>query len=455
MLNRLSLSFLRILGIRKTTNPSRKIVLSFAFIILSGALLLMLPVSSKAGSVTPFVTALFTATSATCVTGLVLVDTGAYYSTFGQIIILLLIQIGGLGFATILTIAFLASKKNIGMRNRMLVAQTLGLESSSGVVRTARHVLVATAFFELTGAVLLWIRFIPEYGIKGIWYGIFHSVSAFCNAGFDILGNGTSIAVYENDFLVMIVLALLVIIGGLGFAVWEEIYKKRSLKKLSVYSKLVLIITGILLVFGTIVFFVFEHKNVNTIGNDTLSTKWLSCFFQSVTCRTAGFDAMGQTSLTEQSKAFSVILMMIGGASGSTAGGIKVVSVGVLFIAAASVFRSRNDAVVMGRTISRTNINYATALVVMWAVLVISGALIICSVDSVNLLDSVFEVTSAYGTSGLSVGVSANSSLMTKIILMLYMFFGRVGVMTISVMFMTRVVSNNSLKYPEGNIMIG
>ena len=455
MVNRISRYFLNIWGIRKTANPSQKIVISFAMIILAGALILMLPVSSKDGVVTPFMTTLFTATSATCVTGLILVDTGAYYSFFGQFIILLMIQIGGLGFATILTLAFLASKKNIGMKERLLMAQTLGMENESGVVRTARHVLIATAFFEFAGAVLLWIRFIPQYGIRGIWYGIFHSVSAFCNAGFDVFGNGTSIALYENDFLVIAVLSALIIIGGIGFIVWEDIYKKRSLKKLSLYSKLVLIITGILLVSGTVVFFVFEHKNAHTIGNEALFTKWLSCFFQSVTCRTAGFDAIGQTMLTEQSKAFSIILMLIGGASGSTAGGVKVVTVGILFIAAMSVFRSRNETVVMGRTISRANINYATALIVMWTVLVISGSMIISYADSFNLLDSIYEVTSAYGTTGLSVGISGQSSTFTKIILIIYMFFGRVGVMTISIMFMTRKTGNNLLKYPEGNIMLG
>lgn len=455
MLKRFSVSLLRNKSNNRNENPSRKIVTGFALIILAGTLLLMLPISSKEHMVTPFLTALFTATSATCVTGLTIFDTGAYFSLFGQAVILILIQTGGLGFATILTVAFLAAKKNIGMKNRMLMAQTLGVEGMTGVVKTAKHVLFATALFEAIGACLLCIKFIPQYGLKGIWYSIFHSVSAFCNAGFDILGNGTSMIPYESDFLIMLVLSLLIIIGGIGFIVWEDIYQKRSLKKLSLYSKLVLIITVMLLIFGTLGFFIFEYKNTATIGSEPVYVKWLSAFFQSVTCRTAGFDAIGQTAMTEQSKLLSIILMMIGGASGSTAGGLKVVTVGILFLATVSVFRSRKETVVMGRTISRANISYATALIVMWAVLIISGATVISLTDAVPLSDAVYEVTSAYGTVGLSTGISAQSTAAARIILIIYMFFGRVGLMTIGVTFMTRVVADNSVKYPEGNVMIG
>ena len=438
-----------------SANPSRSIVMGFAALILIGAILLMLPVSSKDRTVTPFLTAIFTSTSATCATGLTLVDTGAYYSIFGQAVIIVLIQIGGLGFMTILTLAFLASRRNIGMRNRMLMAQTLGLDSMSGVVKTAKHVLIAAGIFEFIGAVLLSVRFVPEYGAKGIWYGIFHSVSAFCNAGFDILGKGDSIYSYRYDTLVMLTLSELIIIGGTGFIVWEDIYRKRSLKRLSVYSKLVLIITAVLIVIGTAGFFAFEKGNSLTIGEDGTLSKLLSAYFQSVTCRTAGFDAIGQANLTEHSKLLSIILMMIGGASGSTAGGVKVVSVGVVALTIISVLREHRDVVVMGRTIGRTNVNYALSLIIAWLCLVIGAGMFESLLDSKPLMDAVYETASAYGTVGLSVGITGEASLITRLLLMLYMFFGRVGIMTISVTFMTRTHKNGELEYPETNVMIG
>lgn len=448
-------AILKILNGRKYINTSRRIAMGFALLIFIGALLLMLPISSKERVVTPFLTAIFTTTSATCVTGLVLVDTGAYYSIFGQAVIIALIQIGGLGFMTILTLAFLASKRNIGMRNRMMMAQTLGLDSMSGVVKITKHVLAAVSIFELAGALILSTRFVPDYGLKGIWYGIFHSISAFCNAGFDILGKGDSICSYDNDPVVILTLSFLIIIGGIGFIVWEDCYRKRSLKKLSVYSKLVFIITAILIVAGTIGFYVFESQNPLTLKDQPMWMRIMSSYFQSVTCRTAGYDSIGQANLTDQSKVLSTILMMIGGASGSTAGGVKVVSVGVIIFTLVSVIKSEKEVTVMGRAIGRKNANYAHALMIMCLCLVIGAGVLMSAVDSQNVIDEIYEFASAYGTVGLSVGVTTESSLLTKCLLMLYMFFGRVGIMTISVALITGNNKDSEIGYPEVNVMIG
>lgn len=455
MIRKIFTAILKILNGRKYINTSRRIAVGFALLIFIGALLLMLPISSKERVVTPFLTAIFTTTSATCVTGLIMVDTGAYYSLFGQVVIIALIQIGGLGFMTILTMAFLASRRNIGMRNRMMMAQTLGLDSMSGVVKITKHVLVAVGVFELIGALLLATRFVPDYGLKGIWYGVFHSISAFCNAGFDILGKGDSICSYNRDPVIIITISFLIIIGGIGFIVWEDFYRKRSLKKLSVYTKLVLIITLVLIVAGTIGFYIFESNNPITLKDQPTWVKIMSSYFQSVTCRTAGYDSIGQVNLTEQSKVLSTILMMIGGASGSTAGGVKVGSIGVIILTLVSAIKSEKDVTVMGRTIGRKNVSYAHALMIMCLCLVIGAGVCMSAVDSHHVIDEIYEFASAYGTVGLSVGVTTDSSLLTKCLLILYMFFGRVGIMTISVALMTNNSKGAEIEYPEVNVMIG
>lgn len=442
---------------KKRVNPGGRIALGFLTIILIGALLLMLPCSSKERVVTPFITALFTTTSATCVTGLTLVETGAYYSYFGQLVILILIQLGGLGFMTILTTAFVAANKYIGLRDRMMIAQSFGLESLEGVVRLAKMVLKATAIFEMIGAVLLSVRFIPQEGLlKGIWYSVFHSVSAFCNAGFDILGNGSSIMAYQSDPLVVLTLGMLIIIGGLGFVVWEEAFLRiKRVKPLSMYSKLVFIMTASLLIIGAVGFFVFENSNTATIGHQSTAHKVLSAVFQSITTRTAGFDSIGQANLTQESKLLSIMLMMIGGASGSTAGGIKVVTIAVAFMTLRAVLMSKGEVTVFCRRIKDSNCVYALALVFLWMVMSILGSTLIAAIDNIPLIDAFYETASAYGTVGLTSGVTAQASLLSKILLMVYMFFGRVGIMTISVSFTMRLKNTGKIEYPTGNILIG
>lgn len=416
----------------------------------------MLPVSSRTGEATTFLTALFTATSATCVTGLSLVNTGAYFTFFGQAVLLFLIQLGGLGFMTILCLVFLVSNRHIGLRNRMLIAQSMGTESLEGIVKLVKHVLIITVSVETIGAALLSVRFIPELGLlRGIWYSIFHSVSAFCNAGFDIIGDGQSVVSYSSDPLVLLTLAFLVIIGGLGFIVWEDMLKKKSLKKLSMYSKIVILATSFFLVIGTVLYFVMEYDNPLTVGDEELGYKLLTSFFQSVTTRTAGFASVTQNALTDLSKVWGIVLMMIGGASGSTAGGVKVGTVALIFLALKSVITSKSDVVAYGRRVGHGTILHAMSLLVMWLILTLAGSMLVAAADNQPIINSVYEVASAYSTVGLSVGICDTASVFTKILLIIYMFFGRVGIMTISVMFMTRSGKSENVKYPEGNFIVG
>ena len=439
---------------QKRINPARRIALGFALVIIGGALLLMLPIASKTGEVTPFFTTLFTSTSATCVTGLILVDTGAHYSFFGQLIILGLIQVGGLGFMMIITMVFLASNRHIGLRSRMVIAQSLGTDSLSGVVRIVKHTLILTAIIEGAGAFILACRFIPEFGVvKGIWYGIFHSVSAFCNAGFDVLGRGDSIVSYKYDPVVLITIALLIIVGGLGFMVWEDILQKRL--KMSVYSRLVLITTGALLVLGTGGFMLFEYSNPETMGEDSFMSKLLSAFFQSATTRTAGFDSIGQAQLTEPSKFLSTVLMMVGGSSGSTAGGIKTATVIVLLSTLKSVLTGRKNVSVMKRNITSPTIRHAITLLGMWLILISSSSVAISCMEGLPLVDCFYETASAYDTVGLSCGVMLETGYISNTIMILLMYFGRVGVMTLSVMFISSQTKENAIEYPSTPMYVG
>lgn len=441
---------------RKKINPARRIAVGFALLIIIGAVLLMLPVSSRTGESTPFLTALFTSASATCVTGLSLVNVGGYFNVLGQAIILILIQVGGLGFMSVLCFVFLVSNRQIGLRNRILIAQSMGVDSLEGVVKLVKHVLYIASSVELIGAVFLSVRFIPKYGaLKGIWFSIFHSVSAFCNAGFDIIGDGQSMFSYRFDPLVIITLALLIIIGGLGFIVWEDIINKKSFKRLNAYSKIVLISTVLCIVIGAALYLLFEYNNPETIGMDSVGEKILMTFFQSVTTRTAGFDALKQSGLTPLSKVWGILLMMIGGASGSTAGGVKIGTFALVLLTLYAVLRGKTDVVILGRRIGHKAILHAMSLLVLWFLLTLTGAMLIAFADGHSVLYSMYETASAYSTVGLSVGISENASVFTKILLIIYMFLGRVGIMTISVLFMIHSGREKDIKYPEGRFIIG
>ena len=453
-------SFFRRLGRPfRAMKPGRLIVLVFLGMILLGAGLLCLPAASRSGQPTGFLTSLFTATSATCVTGLIRVDTGTHWSLFGQAVILLLIQVGGLGFMTIVCLFFFALRRRIGLRQRMVIAQALGSDSYSGLVSLVRNILRGTAAVEGVGALILFFRFLPEFGFgRALWYGVFHSVSAFCNAGFDVLADvdvGGSLCRYVTDPVVNFTIMALIIIGGLGFAVWGDIRHHRRFSRLSVYSRLVVIITTVLIFGGAGVFAALEWNNPNTIGDLTVPQKLMAALFQSVTLRTAGFATFDQNALSDVSKAASDLLMLVGGSSGSTAGGVKTATVGVILLSAWSTARGRTSVHVMKRRIPRQAVENASALFILVLLLSGLGAAFLSIADHVSLENALYETISALCTVGLTTGITSSLGTASQIILIVLMFFGRLGIMTISVGFMAANRAEERVSYAETKIMIG
>lgn len=439
--------------------PGQLIVLVFLGIILLGAGLLCLPAAARSGRPTPFLTSLFTATSATCVTGLIRVDTGTHWTMFGQAVILLLIQVGGLGFMTIACLFFFALRRRIGLRQRMVLAQALGSDTYSGIVSLVRNILRGTAAVEGVGALILFFRFLPEFGFgRALWYGVFHSVSAFCNAGFDVLADvdaGGSLCRYVTDPVVNFTIMALIIIGGLGFAVWGDIRHHRRFSRLSVYSRLVVIITTVLIFGGAGVFAALEWNNPNTLGDLTVPQKLMAALFQSVTLRTAGFATFDQNALSDVSKAASDLLMLVGGSSGSTAGGVKTATVGVILLSAWSTARGRTSVHVMKRRIPRQAVENASALFILVLLLSGLGAAFLSIADHVSLENALYETISALCTVGLTTGITSSLGTASQIILIVLMFFGRLGIMTISVGFMAANRAEERVSYAETKIMIG
>ena len=460
MLNHVAL-WMRNMFIRnRSLNATRIVAGSFAAIILVGALLLTLPIASRDGQSAGFFTALFTATSSTCVTGLILVDTWLQWSLFGQMVILLMIQLGGLGFMTVITLVSFALRRRIGLSERLIMVSTLNLNDLDGVVRMVRHALMGTFLIEGTGAVLLSIAMVPRFGVLGgIWRGIFHAVSAFCNAGFDLLGGRygafSSLAGLQDDPLVLGTIAALIVVGGLGFFVWEDILAKKSWRRLSVYSKMVLIITGVLIVGGALFFLVEEWFNPATLGNMPVWEKGLNAAFQSVTLRTAGFDAIGQGGLSESSKAMSTILMLIGGSSGSTAGGIKTATVAVLLLALRSGLRGREQVTFRGRAIPFGQVLNAMTLTLVVLFVFLIASMVISTVEGLPYLNCAYEVASAMGTVGLTTGITPELTRISQSILIVLMYLGRVGILSFSIALMTGKRRPAKLHYPEINVMIG
>lgn len=446
---------------RRKMNLYRIMVFGFFLIILAGALLLMLPVSSADGTVTPFINTLFTATSATCITGLIVYDTATQWSFFGQAVILCMIQIGGLGFMTLGSALILLLRGDSSLSNRKQIAESLNMTDYKTAALTMKHVLAGTAAFEGAGALILSARFIPEYGWgQGIWKGIFVSVSAFCNAGFDLMGINrpfSSLTAYTDDLVVNLTVMGLIVIGGLGFLVWEDLYTKHSWKKLSLFSKTVLISSGSLILGGAILIFIFEGTNPDTLGNLPWKGKILAALFQSVSPRTAGMNTVDLTAMTEASQVLTVVLMFIGASSGSTGGGVKVTTVAVLGAALKSVLTGRKDATLMKRRLSPDLVYRAFALVFFpfLAVLICAFAVNLAEPD-ISFLEAMYECTSAFATVGLSLSVTPTLTVFSKILLILLMFSGRVGMLTISYALLTdRRKGQNTLRYPEGDILIG
>ena len=433
-------------------NSFRVISIGFIILILTGALLLMLPVSSQSRTVTPFKDTLFTAISASCVTGLVVKDTATHWSLFGQIIILALIQIGGMGVITIGLMITTLSGKKVGLGFRGMMQDSISAPQVGGILSLTKFILKTTAIIELTGAVLLYPVFCRDFGwIKGIWYSIFHSVSAFCNAGFDLMGVRepfSSMTSYGGHIYVNIVLMLLIITGGIGFLTWDDFVKHRHhFRKYRLQTKIILVTTLILIFLPAAFFFFAEYQN------EPLKERILYSLFQSVTARTAGFNTADLSVMRETGAALMIVLMLTGGCSGSTAGGMKVSTVAVLFLAALSVFKRRNDVECFNRRIPMDIIRTAGAVLFMYVTLFFSTGVAICLIDSFPLTSCLFETGSALGTAGVTLGITTSLSLPSHIILMVLMFAGRVGGLTL---IYAAFASNAEVsKFPQEKISVG
>lgn len=443
----------------KRMNPTQIMAVAFAAIILLGTLLLMLPGASRDGISCGFRPALFTATSATCVTGLSLFDTWTQWSGFGQIVIICLIEIGGLGFMSAASVFVFLLRKRVSLKQRMVMAQALSVSDMESVVKLQKWMLFGSLLIEAVGAAILTLRFWPEYGFAtALKWGVFHAISAFCNAGFDIFGviaPGMSLITFQHDPVVMLTLGLLVILGGLGFFVWEEVVRVRRFRKFSVYTKLVLISTAVLLTLGTTLFCLLEWNNPGTLGGMTVPQKLLNGFFQAVTVRTAGFAGIDQGLLTEAGKAVSMVLMLIGGASGSTAGGIKIVTLLVLVLFFWSRARGRDTVSVFKRTIPKDKVMDAATLSSMIVALAVFGGIFICATSPVSFTDGLYEAISALATVGLTTGATGQLSIPAQILIIIYMYFGRVGILTISLGFLMANKAEDRFRYAETNLLIG
>ena len=438
---------------------TQMVALMFAAIILLGALLLTLPAASRDGVSCGLRPALFTATSATCVTGLVLYDTWSQWSGFGQVVILCLIQIGGLGFMSVATLLIFLLRRKVSLRQRLMIAQSLSVSDIMGVVRLQKLVIVGSFCVEAVGALILTLRFWPAYGLgKALSWGVFHSVSAFCNAGFDIFGSiapGQSLTEFHTDPVVLLTLAALIIIGGLGFLAWENIAQKRSFRKVSVYTKLVLLVTAALLAAGWAGICLLEWNNTETLGGMTVGEKLLNGFFQSATLRTAGFAAIDQAKLTESGKAFSCVLMFIGGSSGSTAGGIKTVTFLVLVLTIWARARGKRAVCAFKRTIPDEQTQNAMIIAFIVLASAVFGGIFISATSPMSFTDAIYEAISALATVGLSAGGTASLSIPAQILIIVYMYFGRVGVLTISLGFLAGKQAEERFRYAETNLLIG
>lgn len=440
-------------------SATRVIALVFAAIIALGTLLLSLPVASRSGERCSVLDALFTATSATCVTGLTRFDTWSQFSGFGQVVVITLIQIGGLGFMSVATLIVFLLRRKVGLKQRMVMAQALSVNDMDSVVRLQKWVLVGSFSIEAVGAAVLTLRFLPEYGFgKAIKWGVFHSISAFCNAGFDIFGEispGSSLTIFQSDPLVLLTLSALVILGGLGFLVWQDIVLKRRFRKMSVYSRLVLLGTAGVLLAGTVAVAVTEWNNPNTLGGMSTADKLFNSFFQAVTLRTAGFVSFDQAAMTESSKAMCILMMLVGGASGSTAGGIKIVTVMVLLLFLASRARGKNTVNVFKRTIPASQVLDAMTITGIVTALAMAGAIFITLTSPVSFIHGLYESASAIATVGITAGATGSLSIAAQIMIIIFMYFGRVGILTISLGFLMGSRAEERFRYAETNLLIG
>ena len=415
---------------KKHMTSFQLIIMGFAGVILLGTVLLMLPFSSAEKVITPFHEALFTATSAVCVTGLVVKDTGSYWSLAGQTIILALIQTGGLGVVTVAASVSLLSGKKISLMQRSTMQDAISAPKVGGIVRLTRFILKGTFLIEAAGALLLLPVFLVDFGKKGIWMSIFHSISAFCNAGFDILGTDSSmfpsLTGYSGNILINLVIMLLIITGGIGFLTWDDIYtNKLNFKRYRMQSKIILMTTACLILFPTVFFYICDLTNL------PMGKRLLAAAFQSVTTRTAGFNTINISEMSEASKAVMILLMLIGGSPGSTAGGMKTTTFSVLILNAIATFRSQENAGAFGRRLEYHVIKNAATIAMLYFTLFFCGGVAISVYEGLPLLDCLYEAASAVGTVGLTLGVTPGLHVFSQVVLIILMYLGRVGGLTL------------------------
>ncbi len=444
---------------QKQLSPARTLSLGFVIIIFTGALLLCLPISSKSGAFTSFVDCLFTAASSTCVIGMSVVGTFEHWSIFGQTVIMLLIQVGGLGFLTLITFFNLALGKKLGFMHASSISSDLTMTGLAATKKILTRVVIFSFSIEIIGALLLMIRLIPLYGGYGIYMAFFTAVSAFCNAGFDLFvidGHSVGMSIFINDPYVLYITAALVLIGSLGFVVWEELVAYRKSKFLSLHSKVVLISTAVLTVTATLVYLIVEASEPEIFGDYTLSQRISTSFFASVCARSAGFVAAPLPTAGNFSKLFTILLMFIGAAPGSTGGGIKVTTVAILFSTAVSVLKGKDDTEMLNHTVSKSVVYKTLSTLCLYLVFMITGFFFIhllnIEYDSLNTL---FEVVATFSTTGYTTGLAEQSGIATKLILCIIMFIGRIGPASLMLSFTDKNTKNKNRILPQGEIMVG
>lgn len=448
---------------KSTLSTTQIILLSFLITILLGSFLLALPISSSNGKPVPYVDALFTATTATCVTGLVTLPTVSAWSIFGQAVILILIQIGGLGVITIISAVMILLHKRMGIGDRLLLQDAFNLNSLAGIVQFVKKVIFGTFLVESIGALLYMIVFIPEYGVKGIWISVFTAISAFCNAGIDIIGN-SSLCNYATNPMINITTSLLIILGGIGYIVWWDVMRvakkvtrknHRIFKNLTLHSKIAIVTTLILILGGGVMILLFEYDNPLTIGRMSVIDKIQVSLFQSVTTRTAGFATVPQQDLTNASSILCLLLMFVGGSPVGTAGGIKTVTLAVLVVSALASIQNKNEVSLFDRNVSRQAINKAVAVAAMSFAIMFASTLLLSTVTNADALDVLYETVSATATVGLTRDLTPYLNAAGKIVIIATMYFGRVGPISLALALNSDKKNRNIIKNPTEDISIG
>ena len=436
-------------------NPPQTLAFGFFIMIMIGTLLLMLPMATKDRHTLSFIDALFEATSAICVTGLVVVDTQNTFTLFGQIVLLFLIQVGGLGFMTFSILIAVLLGRNIGLKERIIIHESLNQISMSGLIKLVKFIFIFTLSIEGIGALILGVHWLEDFGWpQSFYYGIFHSISAFNNAGFDLMGDFNSLAAYVGDFTVNFVITLLLIIGGLGFTVVLDVWKKKSIKKLSLHTKLVLLFSFILIVAGALLIFILEYNNEETIGQLSFSDKVLASYFHGTVPRTAGFNTLPNAELEIGSQLTTMFLMFIGGGSGGTAGGLKITTFILLLMAVWTVITGKEDVNLMKRRIPQSLIYKALSITIISLILIFTSVFILSITEQAPLNYILFEVFSAFGTVGMSLGLTPELTILGKVVISMLMFIGRLGPLTIAFA-LAKGKKNSRVRYPEEKILIG